>query len=229
MKTFDTLLLPDNNEIDNNTAVTNGETDKYIEDTKLINFDLFTNSPQFIGFTDVEEQELIYKLASYGINFEGCKSIVDLGCGIGDFYHYIKSVHKYTGKYIGVDINTLTLQVGNYKYSAENIDFRNLNYYNDNFYNTISAEYVFCINNLTIPYGHHKGTDLEQLNDLIITAYNIATIGCVFTFYNDFELYENYIQYNISDVIEVLNNNYITKYAVDNTTDTLITKLIILK
>jgi SAM-dependent methyltransferase len=216
MKSLNALLLPDNNEV----------IDSKIESDNNIDFTLFTNSPQFIGFTDVEEQELIYKLASYGINFSTCNSVIDLGCGIGDFYHYIKSVHNYTGKYIGVDINPLTIKVGNYKYSAENLDFRNLNYYNADL---PSAEYVFCVNNLTIPYGHHSGTDLDQLNDLINIAYNIATVGCVFTFYNNSEIYENYIQFNIENVINILNKNNITKYAVDNTTDMIITKLIILK
>lgn len=223
MKNFNTLLFPDNNNEIINDVI------EPINHNQTIDFNSFANSPQFIGFTDIDEQELIYKLASYGINFENCKSIVDLGCGVGDFYHYIKSVHKYAGKYTGIDVNALTLQVGNYKYSAENIDFRNLNYFQDNFQDNISAEYVFCINNLTIPYGYHTGTDLEQLNDLISIAYNICTVGCVFTFYNNSEIYNDYIQYNISNVIEILNKNNITKYAVDNTTDTLITKLIILK
>ena len=62
------------------------------------------NSPKTLGWSDKKQQEYRFKKFSTMTNFSN-KSIIDIGCGFGDFYSYLNSQDIILKNYLGVDIN----------------------------------------------------------------------------------------------------------------------------
>ena len=70
---------------------------------------LHGHSPKALGWSGKKQQQLRFKKFNSIINFHN-KSIVDIGCGFGDFYSYLYSKDIILSKYIGVDINHLLIK-----------------------------------------------------------------------------------------------------------------------
>lgn len=65
--------------------------------------DKYGVSPQGLNWSSKEAQELRFEVISKLLPKE-IISIVDAGCGFGDFYHFMKKNHRLPEKYIGIDI-----------------------------------------------------------------------------------------------------------------------------
>jgi SAM-dependent methyltransferase len=57
-----------------------------------------------LGWGSPESQKVRFTVLSEIGDFEG-KSILDVGCGFGDFFHFISQRGKHLKNYLGVDIN----------------------------------------------------------------------------------------------------------------------------
>lgn len=181
----------------------------------------------FVGYESKEQQEHVYRLASFGVITPVTKSVLDLGCGRGDFGSYIKRVINQDIKYTGIDVNPLMVQIGTAKHAelGENgLQFKIADYFN--FTPTDEYEWVFNNINCTIPYGYHTGDKWAQLLDLIKKSIEYCTIGCVFILLNDKRSYDGFFQYNPGELINLLGD---VRYAIDNTDMQDVFKLVIFK
>jgi len=101
---------------------------EYVVDFFSKKLSLFGDTPASVGWTP-EGQKLRYEGILRLLPLEG-KSILDFGCGKGDFYGFIKQ-KGIKAKYTGIDINKKLIDVaaGNYpeaKFAALDIDSEKL-------------------------------------------------------------------------------------------------------
>lgn len=178
----------------------------------------------FVGYESLDQQEHIYRLSAFGVLNNESKSVLDLGCGRGDFGSYIRKVINPNIEYTGVDVNKLMIDIGQTKYNDLTFiveDYFNLNHQSE-------YEWVFNNINCTIPYGYHTGDKWEQLYDLINKSLTYCTVGCVFMLLNDKTTFDGFYQYNPGELISYINKLNL-RYAVDNTDIHDLYKLVIFK
>lgn len=191
--------------------------------------DYMLTDPHFVGFESNEQQERIYRLASFGVINNTTTSVIDLGCGRGDFGSYIKKVINPDISYTGVDVNPLMERICFTKYAE--LSNNNLKFIVDNYYNLNSDtkfDWVFNNINCTIPYGYHNGDKWQQLFDLIDISIEISKVGVVFLLLNDKTSYDGFYQYNTGELISYLDKKNF-RYAVDYSDIYDVFKLIIFK
>ena len=109
-----------------------------IKDTNKIkkfyndNFYKYKDSVKTVGWSSKKDQYLRFEKLFENIEVNN-KSILDIGCGLGDLIFFIKK--KYKGKnfkYTGIDISDAIIDFAKTKHKAKNISFINGNFYNLN-------------------------------------------------------------------------------------------------
>ncbi len=228
--------VPSDNIVTDNTVsqpLTN-ETSNQIQNSEPFP-DYMLNDSNYVGYESQKLQYTIYRAAEFGTIVTGIESILDVGCGRGDFGDYILSRYPNV-KYTGIDISNLAIQVGEYKYGEKYSQFRYL-LQNALFDNNLTVEqkfdYVYHINNLSIDYGlipdiKSENVRYEYLKQLIIKSLDICNIGVVFTLYNDASESSGQLQFSLSPVSKILYDMNL-KFAIDNTDIPDVYKLVILK
>jgi ubiquinone/menaquinone biosynthesis C-methylase UbiE len=63
-----------------------------------------------VGWQSKEQQNLRFQMLTENISLAG-QSVVDLGCGFGDFYEFLCSSDMTPSKYVGIDISDEMLKV----------------------------------------------------------------------------------------------------------------------
>ncbi len=94
------------NEIDKSLLkqVDNGLINRYSTRLKQ-----FGNDPRTLGWDTQKNQWARFEVASKSIDMTG-SSILDVGCGLGDFHHYLNQNNIRISEYIGLDINPDLIQ-----------------------------------------------------------------------------------------------------------------------
>ena len=64
----------------------------------------FGYDPRTLGWDSQKNQESRFKIATNSFDMKDL-SVLDLGCGLGDFYTYLKNQFIPTSSYSGIDIN----------------------------------------------------------------------------------------------------------------------------
>lgn len=184
----------------------------------------------FVGYESVEQQEQIYKMATYGVINPETKSVLDLGCGRGDLGSFINRIISPDVKYQGIDVNQLMIDIGQEKYPTDVKSLFQLNYYElkDTINSDLTSDWVFNITNLTVPYGYHNGNQLEQFKDLLDISLTYCNIGTVFMLINTRSEFDGYYQYETSEIVKIIESLGL-RYAIDNTDLKDIFKLVIFK
>jgi len=74
-----------------------------------------------LGWGNEDQQQARFRASLREINFGDGKSVLDIGCGFGDFLSLLKSEHKAVKSYLGWDINPDLIQEakGRWKNEAE--------------------------------------------------------------------------------------------------------------
>jgi ubiquinone/menaquinone biosynthesis C-methylase UbiE len=85
-------------------------------------YDLFGNSIKTVGWGTSEDQILRFEMLFRGINPKG-RTILDVGCGLGDLIDYLDKVTDGDFNYIGVDIAEKLISSAKEKYSRPNVKF----------------------------------------------------------------------------------------------------------
>lgn len=159
---------------------------------------------QYAGFISMTED----------VDFDN-KSILDIGCGLGHFVHFLKlkGVNNYT--YYGVDIVDQFINIANEKYPFKHIKFRCENFLEgkyDKVYDIIIGNQIF--------YRKIKGIDtFDYIKEVMNKAFNICNGYMMFNFlsaYAEIQYEENYyvkpeklldFAYSLSKNV-TLKNNY---------------------
>ena len=147
-------------------------TAKEKEDINSINY--LENSPTAVGFVTQEEQYNTY--ASIINIIPEDKSILDFGCGRGDFYNWHNQIFKDIKlNYTGVDANKALVEIGQKQYNGINLinqDWNQLSEEND--------KRDWCINigsnKLRYDFNTNKSND-DYLFDTIEKMYSLCNDG----------------------------------------------------
>lgn len=212
--------------------------------------DYMLNDPEYVGYPSRQMQEDVYRTIAFNLTSQDAPiKVLDVGCGRGDFGHYLKSVteKQFNGssyfEYTGIDLNPLVIKIGQEKYKDLGpeltssgfapLRLRNTNF--DELYANSSQqpEYnwvVHCLD-LSLPYtGQESENKYGYLQSIIIKSLDLATDGCVFLLINEAEgdPTDPYLKYNIGTVYELLQNLKL-KFAIDQSDFHGLTKIVILK
>lgn len=134
--------------------------DQKDEDTENLDPDYLLTSSQVVGYNSTKEQEVLYDFILTNFN-PTTESILDLGCGRGDFLRYAERMYQLDFKYHGIDMNKQLIDVANQL--SPDKTFTNTNWFSlDGNY---AADWVLNINSTTIQY-EPEGKDFDSVQAL---------------------------------------------------------------
>jgi SAM-dependent methyltransferase len=88
--------------------------------------DYLLNDPRVIGYNNKEEQNLLFGILSQIGVIPSQESILDIGCGVGDYYEYVNQNIDVPTKYLGIDINPNMISLAKQKYPDINFETKDL-------------------------------------------------------------------------------------------------------
>lgn len=136
--------------------------------------DYLDTAPEVIGYESIQDQYAVYDTIS---NFISTNSIVDFGCGRGDFYMYRKSSTGKDVDYVGVDLNPNLIASGNRMYKDTNIVLKNISWFDPSF--TDVRDWSISVTSLTTRYDSSMISDEEYLLKSIDSMMDHCNIGSV--------------------------------------------------
>lgn len=171
------------------------------------------SSPEVVGYPTLEFQENIYRLSVQGVFDPAIKSVLDIGCGRGDFGSYLKKVVNPELDYTGIDMNPLHVDIGKYKFK----DFLNFNLISGNILEYSGTHDICVINSIfENNYDNHTTDKYEYFKEILIKALDISDLGVVIIALNDRYPNEPYITHNMSEIVKILTELEL-KFSLENT------------
>tara|TARA_R110000824_G_scaffold5206_6_gene24190 strand:+ start:3859 stop:4689 length:831 start_codon:yes stop_codon:yes gene_type:complete len=158
-------------------------------------------SPEVVGYSSLEQQEVIYDFVAS--NFDATQeSILDFGCGRGDFLRHLEGLYQSEIKYHGVDNNKILINVA--KELSPTGTFTGTDWFKlDGNY---ASDWVVNIQSSIIPY-EPKGAEFDSfqsIKNIISKMLELADTGIVITLLstNASDVYDE--SYMTHDPVEVL-------------------------
>ncbi len=189
--------------------------------------------PEVVGYVDEDTQTSFYKLAVDGIEIDANTSIMDLGCGRGDFFKFIYDLGTGCTDYTGYELNSSLIEAGKVKYKEfDVINFKHENFLNPKPIGTEPLEYqtadwTFNILNLALNYDNHKTDKWEHFDSVLEASMRLCDKGSIFIMLSDNGGVNEYVHHPIDEVIKRIQKKYM--FAIDRTSSTSIYKLGIIK
>ncbi len=159
------------------------------------------SDPQVVGYKNLEEQEIVYDFVAS--NFDATQeSILDVGCGRGDFLTHIQTLYQADIKYTGIDMNKVLIGVAKEMNPTATFSATNLFKLDGNY----ASDWVINIGGLSIMY--EPVTDdfnqMEGLANTVSKMMELADTGIVITLLssNVPDVFDE--QYLVFDPVEVL-------------------------
>lgn len=198
---------------------------RVVEEIKTDYPEYVVNLPQTVGYPSLEFQEGLYRYISTDIFSYNITSVLDIGCGRGDYGSYIKKVINPDIEYTGIDLNPLLIDVGIHKFK----EFDKFNLIRDNILN-YSGTHDICILNYTFNnnYDSYTINKNDYLSNVIFKALGISNYGIVLTILDDTQEEPGIIGFNMSEIISLL-NQFQLPYVIDKTYNISTYKIIISK
>lgn len=157
--------------------------------------------PQVVGYRNLEEQAVVYDFVAS--NFDATQeSVLDIGCGRGDFLRHVQELYQADIKYHGIDMNKVLVGIAKELSPSSTFTATNLFKLDGNY----AADWVINIGGLSVIY-EPTGKDfdiMDALKNTITKMMELADTGIVISLLslNTSEAYdEGYIAY---DPVEVL-------------------------
>lgn len=143
-------------------------------------------SPLALSWTSQEEQLRRFQ-ALFGVGDLKERSILDVGCGLGDFYHFLK-LHLDEFEYLGIDIVPSLIEKAREKYPQANFEVADFLEFEGDYF-----DYVFCSGALSFKVPNHQ----EKYFAMIKKMYELSREGVAFNMLDrkghvDDELYSAY-------------------------------------
>ena len=185
--------------------------------------------PQVVGYTDITMQKNIYNFAlTSTIPFIGECSILDIGCGRGDFISHITNLYpSLKTTYIGFEINDLIAKVGNTNLEL----FPEHTIINDDFISVEIADtfdHVYMIGALNMDYGLYETNNWDYIELMLRKAVDIAIKNITFVLFHDNGGDDKFVSYPIPNLTELV-LKFNLPFVIDYDQDTGIYKLTISK
>lgn len=206
----------------------------YIPVTNPADFpEYMLSDTMMVGYESADEQAAVYGFASQGIFNAQTKTVLDVGCGRGDFGEYIHKLINPTIEYVGVDLNPVLINVGKVKYQ-ETPQFQLENRFFSPYALDETRKYdvVFHIHDLTLNYGvfqnERPNAKYEILEQYIYQSLKICNQACVFILMNDNAITDQLNHFSFTPVSQILFDAGV-RFAIDQTEFPNMFKLIIFK
>ena len=136
--------------------------------------DYIKNSPEIVGFNDLQQQIDSYEIATESI--EPGESILDFGCGRGDLYNFLYNKNGEVPKYKGIDINEPLINTGIQKYAPDiNIETKDWNKLD----NTYQSTWCVNVGSLCTRYDSSTKDDFTIVTETIDKMMTLCTLGSV--------------------------------------------------
>tara|TARA_R110000851_G_scaffold126456_1_gene257939 strand:+ start:110 stop:862 length:753 start_codon:yes stop_codon:yes gene_type:complete len=195
--------------------ITNPGVDQDIDDTPNQEEDAVMDDPTYlrtdpkvVGYDTIDQQEIMYDYILSNFN-PVTDSILDLGCGRGDFLRHIEEAYQVEVNYKGVDMNPQLIEVA--QELSPTATFTESNWFNlDGNY---SADWVVNIQSSTLLY-EDPGEDFDPtkgLRNTITKMLELADQGIVISLLSTLapDIYdENYLVYDPIETLDWALNEY---------------------
>jgi len=127
-----------------------------------------------VGWGSRESQQLRFEILSKDMNLSN-KTILDVGCGLGDFFVYLKR-HYTNIEYIGIDICESFITTARKKFNTES----NCNFYACDALKADFRDVDFCFASGSFSLAF-EGIE-KYVHKAIPHLFNLAKEGCAFNF-----------------------------------------------
>ena len=175
---------------------------KFSEDEKIISacyksrIKKYKNGPGAVG-TSAHSQLIRFQILS-GIGDLNNKTILDVGCGFGDFYGFLtKKKGIKIKKYVGIDINSTMIELAKKKYPAAEFQVRNL------LENPIGELFDYVFESGTFEIDTPNWNKITQ--ELLIKMFKITKMGLSANFLSDFIPFKKTKGSRYNNPAEILN------------------------
>jgi hypothetical protein len=160
-------------------------------------------STDVVGYPNREIQYKTYARINNIIPVED--SILDFGCGRGDFYNWLKGIPGHENKdYIGIDKDKKLTQSGNKLYKGISLIESNWN----SLSNTVKSDWCININSMNYDYGQSKDKK-KNLQRTIKKMFNHADKGVILLLASELVLNDlPWIQYNPGETLNWAREEY---------------------
>ena len=135
------------------------------------------NKIKTIGWSNKKDQNLRFKKLFQDLDINN-KSILDIGCGFGDMYFYLKKNYNYHFKYSGLDITPKIALIASNRLNRHNVCI-----YNSDIDN-VKKKYDFVVSSGAMSYKY-KGSRANSLN-LIRKMFKISKYAVSVNFLSDY-------------------------------------------
>ncbi|MEA2050028.1 MAG: class I SAM-dependent methyltransferase [Campylobacterota bacterium] len=146
-------------------------------------------------YTQYKRFEIITKLIKKDIKNS---TLIDVGCGFGEYYNYLNNNHKIPKKYIGVDCEIDMIEISQKR-------FPYLEFYKQNilYDDLINADYYLCSGALNI-------LSLEQCKIFIQRCYEISNKGFIFNYLKNIT-FNDIKKHHIIDICKQFTDDIVIK------------------
>jgi SAM-dependent methyltransferase len=127
-----------------------------------------------VGWSSRESQYLRFELLRDDIDLKG-KSVLDLGCGLGDLADYLNAVTEGDFEYVGVDISGQFIKLCREKFKGINIQFIEGEISN---LKVNQVDFTFASGVFTYETGENE----DYCRQTIKHIFDMSRIGCSFNF-----------------------------------------------
>jgi len=164
--------------------------------------------PMVVGYRNLEEMEIVYDFVAS--NFDATQeSILDVGCGRGDFLTHIQTIYQSDIKYHGIDMNKVLIGVAKEMNPTAAFTATNLFKLDGNY----ASDWVINIGGLSIMYEPVTGefNQMDALNNTVAKMLELADTGIVISLLsaNAQDAYdEQYLAYDPVEVLDWALNEY---------------------
>lgn len=139
-----------------------------------------------LDWNSPESQRLRFKIFKeifvYGKKSSGI-SILDIGCGFGDFYGFLKAegiLHRNKISYTGTDISPKILEVARKKYPDAKFELKDI--LNDRY--VPKFDYIFCSGVMNIR-ASEQHEHLEFVKEMLFRMYDLCSCGVAVNFLSE--------------------------------------------
>jgi SAM-dependent methyltransferase len=148
-----------------------------------------------LGYSSTESQQARYSAVSGIGSFDG-KSVLDVGCGFGDFYGFLTQKGAQLKNYLGVDINPDMVAIANRRFPNASFEVKDI------LEDPIEARFDFVVAPGT--FGLEIPDWENTVRKMITRMYELSQIGTAVTFLTMFTPGEKYADSHYADPVSML-------------------------